>query len=150
MVVRPGDKVEIPGVYLPDVDHACAQFLHPYRTNQLKPDLLHVRGMGEISVHQGLQRDEYGDWEEERQVVPTWTLVRRVESQFLLVPPEGFYPKTSQAVGGLRVDKRALMPVSGGRQLGLMRVAALRQVRPCRCFLILSMGKRSGIGRRNK
>lgn len=92
VVVRPGDKVEIPGVYLPDVDHACAQFLHPYRTNQLKPDLLHARGMGEISVHQGLQRDVYGDWERERQVVPTWTLVRRTGKSLLPVPPTGLYP----------------------------------------------------------
>ena len=99
VVIRPGEPVVVTGLYLPDVENACAQFLHPYRTRQLEPEALKKLGMGEIYVTQGLKKDEYGDWEETQDVVPTWTLIRRVPDRYIAVPPEGFYPKDQPSTG---------------------------------------------------
>lgn len=111
VVVRPGEPVVVTGIYLPDVDNACAQFLHPYQTRQLEPELLQKMGMGDISVTQGLTKDEYGDWEETQEAVPIWTLVRRIPDRFIAVPPEGFYPKDKPSSG--RVEAGQPCPQAG-------------------------------------
>ena len=111
VVIRPGEPVVVTGLYLPDIDNACAQFLHPYRTRQLEPDLLKELGMGNIYVTQGLVKDEEGYWEETQDVVPTWTLIRRVPDRYIAVPPEGFYPKDQPSTG--RVAAGQPCPQSG-------------------------------------
>jgi hypothetical protein len=111
VVIRPGEPVVVTGLYLPDIDNACAQFLHPYRTRQLEPEALKKLGMGEIYVTQGLKKDEYGDWEETQDVIPTWTLIRRIPDRYIAVPPEGFYPKDQPSTG--RVAAGQPCPQSG-------------------------------------
>nr|WP_294864155.1 hypothetical protein [uncultured Pseudogulbenkiania sp.] len=111
VVIRPGDPVLVTGLYLPDVDNACAQFLHPYRTNQLSPDSLKEKGMREIEVFQGVQKDEDGYWEERQRVIPTWTLIRRVSDRYIAVPQEGFYSKDKPSTG--RVEAGHPCPQAG-------------------------------------
>ncbi|WP_147695287.1 hypothetical protein [Vogesella mureinivorans] len=92
VVIRPGDKVPECGIYLPDADNACTQFLH-FGQSALENEL-------EIWVRQGLVKDEYDWWIEERNIVPpTWTLIRRVPDRYIAVPPEGFYPKDQPSTG---------------------------------------------------
>lgn len=64
-----------------------------------------------VWVRQGLTKDEYGDWEEERDILPTWTLIRRVPERYIVVPPEGFYPKGQPSTG--RVEAGQPCPHTG-------------------------------------
>lgn len=104
VVIRPGDKVPECGLYLPDVDNACAQFLDFSRSS--------LENEPEIWVRQGLTQDQYGWWVDEQDVVPsTWTLIRRVPDRFIAVPPEGFYPKNKPSSG--RVESGHPCPQAG-------------------------------------
>ncbi|UXY15360.1 hypothetical protein N8I74_18945 [Chitiniphilus purpureus] len=95
MVIHPGDKVEITGVYLPTAENTCAQFLHP---GWNKLDIVELE-RPEILVRQGLAQDEYGRWIEEHYIETTWTLVRQIPGQFIEVPADGFFPQTDSSPG---------------------------------------------------
>ncbi|HCM9650868.1 TPA: type VI secretion protein ImpA, partial [Enterobacter bugandensis] len=80
----------ITGIYLPDVEQAPAQLL--YRG---------VKYGNPPTCRQGIKRSEWVDektgkrdynWDETRWAETGWTLIRRVEGEYLDVPPEGFFP----------------------------------------------------------
>ncbi|WP_368545050.1 type VI secretion protein ImpA [Enterobacter soli] len=87
------EKDELPtitGIYLPDVAHAPAQLLYP-GVNFGKPPI----------CRQGVKRKEWVDpdtgmpiysWQESRWAETGWTLIRRVEDEYINVPGEGFFP----------------------------------------------------------
>ena len=104
VVIRPGDKVPECGIYLPDADNTCAQFLDFGRGS--------LENEPEIWVRQGLVKDEYDWWIEERTIIPPiWTLIRRVPDRYIAVPPEGFYPKDRPSTG--RVEANHPCPQGG-------------------------------------
>lgn len=82
---------EIPaqtGIYLPDVDFAPARFIpadygEPPSAIQGIKRSDHVRANGEPSY----------SWKESEWAKTGWTLIRRVEGEFINVPREGFFPK---------------------------------------------------------
>lgn len=88
-VVKIGKKPRITGLYLPSVPHAAASFLYPHANDYT------------MQAMQGQELQRYVDedtgkvfyyWEK-RDMVPTeWTLIRRVDGEYLDVPPEGFFP----------------------------------------------------------
>ncbi|UXY15361.1 hypothetical protein N8I74_18950 [Chitiniphilus purpureus] len=90
VIIRPGDRIAVTGVYVPEAENTCAQFLH-LGWNQL--DGIELE-RPEIWVRQGLAQDEYGSWIEERYIETTWTLVRQIPGQFIEVPAEGFFPRS--------------------------------------------------------
>ena len=77
------------GIYLPDVEFAAACLLYP---NSFE---------GGIKARQGVRRSDFVsdtgkrayDWKETRWVETGWTLIRRVEGEFIDVPERGFFPK---------------------------------------------------------
>ncbi|WP_368545049.1 type VI secretion protein ImpA [Enterobacter soli] len=87
------EKDEVPtvtGIYLPDVDFASAQLLYP-GVNFGKPPV----------CRQGVTRDDWVNpktgksvytWDESRWAETGWTLIRRVEDEYINVPGEGFFP----------------------------------------------------------
>ena len=88
--VEKGEKPVETGIYLPDVESASAQLLYPNRHTTRPP----------VS-RQGVKRSELVDeytgkrdynWKESRWAETGWTLIRRVEGEYLDVPPEGFFP----------------------------------------------------------
>ncbi|MCW2105576.1 UNVERIFIED_ORG: hypothetical protein M2402_002744 [Rahnella aquatilis] len=87
--IEKGDVPIQTGIYLPDVDFSAARFL-PADYGE-SPD-----------ARQGIQRNEWFDaetckhrfsWKESKWAKTGWTLIRRVEGEFIDVPPEGFFPK---------------------------------------------------------
>lgn len=82
------EKPSLTGIYLPDIDFAPACFI--YADYQYPPDAL-----------QGITRSDYVDengtgsnrWSETEWVETGWTLIRRVEGEYIDVPPEGFFPE---------------------------------------------------------
>ncbi|MBU9855714.1 type VI secretion protein ImpA [Rahnella bonaserana] len=87
--IKKGDVPIQTGIYLPDVDFSAARFL-PADYGE-SPD-----------ARQGIQRNEWFDaetckhrfsWKESKWAKTGWTLIRRVEGEFIDVPPEGFFPK---------------------------------------------------------
>lgn len=105
VVIRIGAPVTVSGIYLPEADNTCAQFLHPGRTTwpNGKPQTL--------TVSQGTVKDESGRWEEFQDIETNWTLIKRIPDQFIEVPPEGFYPKQGICTG--RVEANQPCPQSG-------------------------------------
>jgi hypothetical protein len=88
--IEPGEAPVVTGIYLPDVEFAAAQLLYPCDWNP-----------GDVPVRQGVRRSDWVDedtgkrdysWEESRWADTGWTLIRRVEGEYLDVPPEGFFP----------------------------------------------------------
>ena len=83
--VEKGEKPSETGIYLPDVDTAPAQLLYPNSDTPNPP----------VS-RQGVKRRERTNpdfhWQESRWAETGWTLIRRVEGEYLDVPPEGFFP----------------------------------------------------------
>ncbi|ABP61573.1 hypothetical protein Ent638_2908 [Enterobacter sp. 638] len=83
------DKPTLSGIYLPDIDFSPTRFIHA--------------DYGEpVSALQGRARcdwidSETGDrdysWDETEWAKTGWTLIRRVEGEFIDVPPEGFFPE---------------------------------------------------------
>ncbi|MDU9393581.1 hypothetical protein [Pseudomonas sp. zfem002] len=78
------------GIYLPDVDFAPARFLYPNGSRRA------------IEAVQGIRRSDYicemtgkrsHAWIESRDVETTWTLIRKVKGEFILIPPEGHFPQ---------------------------------------------------------
>ncbi|WP_431625450.1 type VI secretion protein ImpA [Enterobacter chuandaensis] len=88
--VEKGEKPVEVGIYLPDVEFAPAQLLYPNRHTD-RP----------VVSRQGIKRSEWVDeetgkrdynWDKSRWAETGWTLIRRVEGEYLDVPPEGFFP----------------------------------------------------------
>jgi hypothetical protein len=78
------------GIYLPDVDFAAARLLFPTEFE------------GGVRAYRGIRRSEYVskttgkrayDWKESQWTETGWTLIRRVEGEFIDVPERGFFPK---------------------------------------------------------
>ena len=78
------------GIYLPDVDFAAARLLYP------------IKFEGGVRAFQGIRRHEYVcettgkrdySWKENQWAETGWTLIRRVEDEFIDVPERGFFPK---------------------------------------------------------
>ncbi|MHA6678655.1 type VI secretion protein ImpA, partial [Enterobacter cloacae] len=76
------------GIYLPDIDFAPARFI--------------PADFGEPpETWQGIKRSDYVSksgkrsysWKESKWTKTGWTLIRRVEGEFIDVPPEGFFPE---------------------------------------------------------
>jgi len=88
--VEIGERAKEVGIYLPDVEHAAARLLFPS-----------IFFTGGVDAYQGLSRREYDSstekpnysWGDERWTETGWTLIRRVENEFIEVPPGGFFPK---------------------------------------------------------
>ena len=79
------------GIYLPDVDFAAAHLLYPTEWTE-----------GGQQVRRGVRRSTWVnpdtgkrdyDWNESELVETGWTLIRRVEDEFIEVPERGFFPK---------------------------------------------------------
>ncbi|PLR37637.1 type VI secretion protein ImpA [Chimaeribacter coloradensis] len=76
------------GIYLPDVEAAPARVLYAGADFSKPPKAM-----------QGVKRynEEPGEtgwaWRETRYAETGWTLIRRVEGEYLDVPPEGFFPQ---------------------------------------------------------
>ncbi|HAS0834934.1 TPA: type VI secretion protein ImpA, partial [Enterobacter cloacae subsp. cloacae] len=88
--VEKGERPVITGIYLPDVEQAPAQLLYPG-----------VKYGNPPTCRQGVKRSEWVDektgkrdynWDETRWAETGWTLIRRMEGEYLDVPPEGFFP----------------------------------------------------------
>lgn len=78
------------GVYLPDVPFAAARLLYP---NEFE---------GGIRAFQGGERSDYVNketgkrdyhWEKTQWAETGWTLIRRIEDEFIDVPERGFSPR---------------------------------------------------------
>ncbi|SFM40164.1 hypothetical protein SAMN04487858_102528, partial [Pseudomonas sp. ok602] len=78
------------GIYLPDIEFAAARLLYPDEFE------------GGIRAYQGVSRSGYVyedtgkrayDWKECQWAETGWTLIRRVEGEFIDVPAQGFFPK---------------------------------------------------------
>ncbi|WP_435955005.1 type VI secretion protein ImpA [Dryocola sp. BD626] len=85
------EQGEIPlqtGIYLPDINFASACFI--------VADRVHPQ-----EVRQGIKRSDYVNrtgkkdysWKESEWAKTGWTLIRRVEGEFIDVPREGFFPE---------------------------------------------------------
>ncbi|HCR0885588.1 TPA: type VI secretion protein ImpA [Enterobacter cloacae] len=88
--VEKGERPVITGIYLPDVEQAPAQLLYPG-----------VKYGNPPTCRQGVKRSEWVDektgkrdynWDETRWAETGWTLIRRMEGEYLDVPLEGFFP----------------------------------------------------------
>ena len=78
------------GIYLPDIEFSAARLLYPTELD------------GSAEAYQGVRRSDYVnettgkhayDWKESRWAETGWTLIRRVEGEFIDVPEKGFFPK---------------------------------------------------------
>ena len=87
--IESGDVPTLTGFYLPDINFAPARFI-PEDYGQ------------PASARQGTKRSNWVDsetgekeycWLESQWAKTGWTLIRRVEGEFIDVPPEGFFPK---------------------------------------------------------
>ena len=105
-VVGPRDPVTTTGIYLPDVPATAAQLLYPRSPRD------HAGSEGVLEALQGRVKDEDGEWRSSEWVPATWTLVRRIEGQFIDVPPQGFYP-TEIPPTATRVEANQPCPQSG-------------------------------------
>jgi hypothetical protein len=88
--IEPGEQPVIAGIYLPDVEFAAAQLLYPDAENP-----------GAAEVLQGIKRKDWVNprtgkrtysWQEDDWVETGWTLIRRVEGEYIEVPAGGFFP----------------------------------------------------------
>ncbi|MGH8383761.1 hypothetical protein [Pseudomonas sp.] len=88
--IERNERAKQTGIYLPDIDFAAARLLYPSEFE------------GGVRAYQGTRRSEYvseitGErdygWEEAELAETGWTLIRRVEGEFIDVPEKGFFPK---------------------------------------------------------
>ena len=84
-----GEKIPMPGIYLPEARNAAARFIYAIPGE--------VEDAPEVTVW--TEKDEYGDLVDDEWQPTCWTLVRRVEGEFIDVPPEGFFPENSLVTG---------------------------------------------------
>lgn len=86
--IEPGEKPVQTGIYLPDIDFAPARFI-PADYGQ------------PASAIQGVTRSDYVSksgkrsysWDESEWAKTGWTLIRRIEGEYIDVPREGFFPE---------------------------------------------------------
>ncbi|MCY1399480.1 hypothetical protein D9M71_145370 [compost metagenome] len=79
------------GIYLPDADFAPAHLLYP--TQWVDGGQKVRRGVRRSTwVNPDTGKRDY-DWEEQELIETGWTLIRRVEGEFIDVPERGFFPK---------------------------------------------------------
>ena len=86
--IEADESPEQTGFYLPDVEYAAACFI--------------TEDFGRpVEAYQGVKRSEWVNentgkrdytWDESEWIPSGWTLIRRVEGEFIDVPPEGFFP----------------------------------------------------------
>jgi len=76
------------GIYLPDIDFAPACFIPA--SYHLPPEAR--RGI-ERSDYVGIDGKPGYSWKKSEWVKTGWTLIHRVEGEFIDVPPEGFFPE---------------------------------------------------------
>ena len=88
--VEKDEEVKQVGLYLPDVDFTAARLLYPTEFE------------GGTEAYQGVRHSDYVnentgkrayDWEESQWTETGWTLIRRVEGEYIDVPEQGFFPK---------------------------------------------------------
>ncbi|HEX8595869.1 MAG TPA: hypothetical protein VF682_21720 [Pseudomonas sp.] len=88
--IEKGGQATQMGIYLPDVDFAPACLLYPTKFD------------GGVCAYRGLKRSDYVSkatgkrdyrWDESQWTETGWTLIRRVEDEFIDVPECGFFPK---------------------------------------------------------
>ncbi|WP_368540750.1 type VI secretion protein ImpA [Enterobacter soli] len=89
--VEKGEKPVVTGIYLPDIEYAPAQLLYPDRHSN-RPVVSRQGARRSEWVNKNTGERDY-NWDESRWVETGWTLIRRVEGEYLDVPPEGFFPK---------------------------------------------------------
>lgn len=77
------------GIYLPDIGFAPARFI-PADYGESVPALQGTTRSNLINSDTG-ERD-YG-WDDVEWAKTGWTLIRRIEGEFIDVPPEGFFPE---------------------------------------------------------
>lgn len=95
-VMDPSIRIEIDeratqiGIYLPDIEFSAARLLYPNKYES------------GVKAYQGVRRSDYVsertgerayDWKESQLAETGWTLIRRVEGEFIDVPEQGFFPK---------------------------------------------------------
>lgn len=90
------EKIPMTGIYLPEAPNAAARFIFMIPGEDDEAPLASV--WTERSVYSGITSEE---WQPTR-----WTLVRRVEGEFIDVPPEGFYPANSFVTGRCEANHR--------------------------------------------
>ena len=78
------------GIYLPDVDFAAARLLFP---TEFEGGTRAVQGARRTDYVCQDTREPAYDWEESQYAETGWTLIRRVEDEFIEVPEHGFFPK---------------------------------------------------------
>ena len=86
-----GQPIKEPGIYLPDIDRTAASILLIGKTIK-------------ASQGQKLEKSEwsknkkypYYNWVEEAWVETGWTMVKRIEGEYIDVPEEGFFPQGLQ------------------------------------------------------
>lgn len=87
--IEPDGIPDLTGIYLPDIDFAPACFIP---ANYSQP----------ASANHGIKRSEWVNpktgkrdysWKESEWAKTGWTLIRRVEGEFIDVPREGFFPE---------------------------------------------------------
>ncbi|MFK0088442.1 hypothetical protein ACIQUS_14250 [Pseudomonas sp. NPDC090755] len=88
--IERGESPRQLGIYLPDIEFAAARLLYP------------TRFKGGVRAYQGVRRSDYVcehtgkrayDWKETQLTETGWTLIRRVEGEFIEVPERGFFPR---------------------------------------------------------
>lgn len=81
----------VTGIYLPDVESAPAQLLYP-GAKFGKPPTCRQGVARKNTVNPDTGKINY-NWKETCWAETGWTLIRRVEGEYLDVPPGGFFPK---------------------------------------------------------
>lgn len=89
--VEIGGFVVKAGIYLPDAELAPARFLYPGVDNG-HPSPLAIQGVKRSEwVNESTGHRDYS-WEKTRYAETGWTLIRRVDGEYIDVPSEGFFP----------------------------------------------------------
>ena len=91
-----GEEIPMTGIYLPEARNAAARFIYIIPSQ--------VEDAPEVTVW--TEKDEYGDLAADEWQSTRWTLVRRVEGEFIDVPPEGFFPENSLVTGRCEANHR--------------------------------------------
>jgi len=86
--IEADEKPAQTGIYLPDIDFSPACFI-PENYNH-PPEAR--RGI-ERSDYVGIDGKPSYSWKDSEWAKTGWTLIRRVEGEFIDVPPEGFFPE---------------------------------------------------------
>lgn len=89
--IEKNERPQQMGIYLPDADSAAAHLLYP--TQWVEGGKQVRRGVRRSTwVNPDTGKRDY-DWEGYERIKTGWTLIRRVEDEFVDVPERGFFPK---------------------------------------------------------